>query len=197
MKDPSAERKGGRISNRGDRSQCRSKSRTISQKRRLNVNDEVAKRASRVDNIPFQQAVVPHWTVQASSLPKLKMTEFAGDPLDWPEWSSLFNAVIHNAPIDDKAKMSHLKTFVKGKTKGAMAGLGYSGALYHTAWDTLVGNLHRPQTVVNAQMKLSTLEIQKYPFIKSHDSAAIIKYVQLISTCVNVLHQYGSSEDLS
>ena len=81
------------------------------------------------------------------------MTEFAGDPLEWPALSSLFNAVIHNAPIDDNAKMSHMKTLVKGKAKAANAGLGYSVALFHTAWDTLVRNFDRPQTVVNAQMK--------------------------------------------
>ena len=159
------------------------------------MNNEVPKRASRVEALPLQQAVVPQWTVEASSLSKLKMTEFAGDPLEWssPEWSSLFNAVIHNAPIDDNAKMSHLKTLVKGKAKAAIACLGYSGSLYQTAWDTLVRNFGRPHTVVNAQMKL----IHTYPFIKSHDSAAIIQYAQLISTCVSVLHQYGFSGDLS
>ena len=144
------------------------------------MNNEVPKRASCVDTLPLQPAVVPQWRVQASSVPKLKMTEFAGDPLEWPEWSSLFNAVIHNAPIDDNAKMSHLKTLVKGKAKAEIAGLGYLEALYHTAWATLVRNFGRPQTVVNAQMKL----IHTYPFIKSHDSAEIIKYAQLISTSV-------------
>ena len=94
-------------------------------------------RVSRFDSLPFQQPVLPQWTVQTSSLPQLKKTEFAGDPLEWPEWSSLFNAVFHNAPIDDNAKMSHLKTLVKGKTKAAFARLGFSGALYHTVWDTL------------------------------------------------------------
>ena len=157
------------------------------------MKNEVPNRASRVDSLPLQPAVVPQWTVQASSVPKLKMTEFAGDPLEWPEWSCLFNAVIHIAPIDDNAKMSHLKTFVKGKTKAAIAGLGYSGVLYHTAWATLVRIVGQPQTVVNAQIVL----IHTYPFIKSHDSAAIIKYAQLISTCVSVLNQYGVSGDLS
>ena len=89
--------------------------------------------------------------------------------------------------------MSHLKTLVKGKAKAAIAGLGYSGALYHTAWDTLVGNFGRPQTVVNAQMKL----VHTYLFIKSHDSAAIIKYAQLITTCLSVLNLYGFTGDLS
>ena len=146
-----------------------------------------------LDSLPFQQPVVPQWTVQTSSLPKLKMTEFAGDPLEWPEWSTLFNSVVHNAPIDDNAKMSHLKTFVKGKAKAAIVGLGYSGALYHTAWDTLVRNFGRPQTVGNAQIKL----IHTYLFIKPHGSAAIINYSQLITACVSVLNHYGFTGDLS
>ena len=36
-----------------------------------------------------------------------------------------------------------------------------------------------------------------YTYIKLHDSAAIIKYAQLISTFVSVLHQYGFSGDVS
>ena len=126
------------------------------------------------------------------SIPKLKISEFHGDPLEWPEWSSLFTATIHNAPIDDNAKMGHLKTLVKGKAKAAIAGLGYSGSMYTAAWNALVTNFGRPQTIVNAQMKL----IHTSPFIKSHDSAAIIKYAQLITTCVNVLEQFGFDGDL-
>ena len=89
--------------------------------------------------------------------------------------------------------MSHLKTLVKGKAKAAIAGLGYSGALYHTAWDTLVRNFGRHQIVVNAQMKL----IHAYPSIKSHDSAAIIKFSQLKTACLSVLNKYGFTGDLS
>ena len=138
--------------------------------------------------VPLQQPV--HFV--QTSLPKLKLSEFHGDPLEWPEWSSLFTATIHNAPIDDNAKMSHLKTLVNGKAKAAIAGLGYSGIMYSAAWNALVTNFGRPQTIVNAQMK----QIHLSPFIKSHDSAAIIKYAQLIPTCVNVLKQFGSTGDL-
>ena len=164
-KDTCAEIKVGRFSNRGARSQNRSNSRTISSKRHINVKNEVPKRASRANILPLQQAVVPQWTVQAPSPPTLKMTEFAGDPLEWAEWSSLFDAVIHNAAIDDNAKMSRLKRLVKAKTKAAIAGLRYSGALYHTAWEMLVRNFGQPQTIVNAQMDL----MHTYPYIKSND----------------------------
>ena len=126
------------------------------------------------------------------SIPKLKISEFNGDPLEWPEWSSLFTATFHNAPIDDNVKMGHLKTLVKGKAKAAIAGLGYSGSMYSAAWHALVTNFGRPQTIVNAQMKLNHTS----PFMKSHDSAAIIKFAQLITTCVNVLKQFGFDGDL-
>ena len=142
----------------------------------------------------FIPAVPVHQPVQfvQTSLPKLKLSEFHGDPLEWPEWSSLFTATIHNAPIDDNAKMSHLKILVKGKAKAAIAGLGYSRVMYSAAWNVLVTNFGRPQTIVNAQMK----QIHLSPFIKSHDSAAIKKYAQLITTCVNVLKQFGFTGDL-
>ena len=109
--------------------------------------------------------------VRHMSIPKLKLSEF---PLKWPEWSSLFTAFIHNAPIDDNSKMGHLKTLEKGKARASIAGLGYSGSMYTAAWNTLVTNFGRSQTMVNDQMKL----IHTCPFIKSHDFAAIIKYAQ-------------------
>ena len=92
--------------------------------------------------------------VMHMSILKLKISEFHGDALEWPEWSSLFTATIYNAPIDDNSKKGQLKTLVKGEAKAAIAGLGYSGSMYTAAWNALVTNFGRPQTIVNAQMKL-------------------------------------------
>ena len=50
----------------------------------------------------------------ASGLPKLKLTEFSGDPLEWPEWSGLFDVVVHQKPISDTEKMQYLKTSLTG-----------------------------------------------------------------------------------
>ena len=88
--------------------------------------------------------------------------------------------------------MRHLKTLVKGKAMAAIAGLGYSGSMYTAAWDALVTKFGRPQTIVNAQMELTHTS----PFINSHDSAAIIKYAQLITTCVNILQKIRFDGDL-
>ena len=75
-----------------------------------------------------------------SSLPKLKLAEFSGEPLEWPEWSQIFQATVHAANIDDSVKMNHLKTMVTGKAKEAITGLGYKAEMYNVAWNTLVQN---------------------------------------------------------
>ena len=56
-------------------------------------------------------------------LRRLKLSEFHGHPLEWPELSRLLTAIIKIAPIDDNEKVSHLKTLVKGKTKAANAAM--------------------------------------------------------------------------
>ena len=147
---------------------------------------ERAKRSFKVENyfpsftpaLPVQQ---PVYFVQTSK-PKFKLSELHGDPLERPKWCSLFTAPIHNAPIDENAKMNHLKTLVKGETK---AGQRWSRVLRSDVKCCMkcVSCQFWTQSLVSAQMK----QIHLNPFINSHDSVTNIKYDQLITTCVNVL----------
>ena len=122
-----------------------------------------------------------------SSLPKLKLAEFSGDPLEWPEWSQLFQATVHAANIDDCVKMNYLKTMVTGKAKEAIAGLGYTSEMYNVAWNVLVRNFGKPQMVVNAQLK----RIYSFPPMKLYDGAALIKYARIVSSCVTQFNYVG------
>ena len=128
-----------------------------------------------------------------SSLPKLKLAEFSGDPLEWPEWSQLFQATAHAANIDHSVKMNHLKTMVTGKAKEAIAGLGYTAEMYNVAWNVLVRNFGKSQMVVNAQLK----RIYSFPPMKPYDEAAFIKFARIVSSCVNVLTQFNYVGDLN
>ena len=128
-----------------------------------------------------------------SSLPKLKLADFSGDPLEWPEWSQLFQATVHAANIDDSVKMNHLKTMVTDKAKEAIAGLGYTAEMYNVAWNVLVRNFGKPQMVVNAQLK----RIYSFPPMKPYDGAALIKFARIVSSCVNVLTQFNYVGDLN
>ena len=128
-----------------------------------------------------------------SSLPKLKLVEFSGNPLEWPEWSQLFQATVHAANMDERVMMNHLKTMVTGKSKEAIAGLGYSAEMYNVAWNVLVRTCGKPQMVVNAQLK----KLYSFPPVKFYDGAALIKYARLNPSCVNVLTQFNYVGDLN
>ena len=128
-----------------------------------------------------------------SSLPKLKLAEFSGDPLEWPEWSQLLQATVHAANMDDSVKMNHLKTMVTGNAKEAIAGLGYTAEMYNVAWNVLVQNFGKPPMVVNAQLK----RIYSFPSMRPYDGAALIKFARKVSSCVNVLTQFNYVGDLN
>ena len=84
-----------------------------------------------------------------SNLPKLKLNNFDGNPLEWPEWSSMFIATVDQRPIPDSEKMSHLKTLLTGKARSAISGMGYSGQFYGAAWSILERKFGRPHAFVH------------------------------------------------
>ena len=143
-------------------------------------------------NVFYSKPPVAPMPRRSMNLPKLKLFEFSGDPLDWPEWSGLFTAIVDEADITDAEKMHYLKTTVTGKARDAIAGLGFSGEMYQQAWANLELNFGRPAVIVNAQMK----RIYSFPPIRHEDSAAIIKFSKVISNTVNVLTQFGYTNDL-
>ena len=90
----------------------------------------------------------------ASGLPKLKLTEFSGDPLEWPEWSGLFDGVVHQKPISDTEKMQYLKTSLMGQAKAAISGMGFSSQSYY----------HSVRSTAD-QISSSTRNLRKYILI--------------------------------
>ena len=128
----------------------------------------------------------------ASSLPKLKLTEFSGDPLEWPEWSGLFDVVVHQKPISDTEKMQYLKTIVMGQAKAAISGMGFSSQSYYHAWDILCEKSGRSDVIVNAQFK----KIHTHPPIRHDDSTSIVKFANVVTNVVNTLTQLGCTSDL-
>ena len=69
----------------------------------------------------------------SSSLPKLKLNSFHENPLEWPEWSSMFMATVDNRTIPDSVKNKQFETLLIGKAKSAISGMEYSGQFYSTA----------------------------------------------------------------
>ena len=128
----------------------------------------------------------------SSSLPKPKLNNFDGNPLEWPEWSSMFMATVDQRPIPDSEKMSHLKTLLTGKAKSAISGMGYSGQFYGAAWSILERKFGRPLVIIDAQLE----SLRKASQVKSHDSTGLISFSVIVSNFVNVIKEYKHIADL-
>ena len=128
----------------------------------------------------------------ASGLPKLKLTEFSGDPLEWPEWSGLFDVVVHQKPISDTEKMQYIKTSLTGQTKAAISGMGFSSQSYFHAWDIICEKYGRSDFIVNAQFK----KIHIHPPVRHDDSTSIVEFANVVTNVVNTLTQLEYTSDL-
>ena len=128
----------------------------------------------------------------ASGLPKLKLTEFSGDSMEWPEWSGLFDVVVHQKPIRDSEKMQYLKTSLAGQAKAAISGMGFSLQSYYHACDILCEKNGRSDVTVNAQFR----KINTHPPVRHDNFTSIVKFANVVTNVGNTLIQIGYTSDL-
>ena len=128
----------------------------------------------------------------ASGLPKIKLTELFGDPLERPEWSGLFDVASHQKPISDTEKMQYLKTSLTGQAKSAKSGMGFRSQSYYHAWNILCEKYGRSDVIVSAQFK----KIHTHPPIRYDDSTSIVKFANVVTILLNSLTQLGYTSDL-
>ena len=128
----------------------------------------------------------------SSQLPKLKLSSFDGNPLEWPEGSNMFKTTVHHRDKPDSEEMTHLKTLLTGKAKSTVSRMGYSGEFYAQALEFLGRNFGRPYLIVDAKLN----SLRKQQPIRMHDTTAIISYSITISNLVNVLKLYNYEGDL-
>ena len=146
------------------------------------------------DRDVFPRAGIRHNSGYAisSNLPKLKLNNFDGNPLEWLEWSSVFIATVDQRPIPDSEKMSHLKTLLTGKAGSAISGMGFSAQFYGAAWSILERKFGRPHVIIDAQLE----SLRKASQVKPHDSTGLIIFSVIVSNFVNVLKEYKQIGDL-
>ena len=128
----------------------------------------------------------------ASGLPKLKLTEFSGDPLEWPEWPGLFDVVVHQKPISDTEKRQYIKISLTRQANAAISGMGFSSQSYYHAWDILCENYGRSDVIESAQFKKIHTHLQ----IRHDNSTSIVKFANVVTNVVNTLTQLGDTSDL-
>ena len=106
----------------------------------------------------------------SSSLPTLKLSNFDGIPLEWPEWSMVFIATVDQRLIPDSEKMSLLKTLLTVKARSTIYGRGDSGQYYGAAWSILERKFGRPHEIIDAQLE----SLRKASQVKPQDSTGSI-----------------------
>ena len=128
----------------------------------------------------------------SSSLPNLKLNNFDGNPLEWPEWSSMFVATVDQRRMPDSEKMSQLKTLLTGRAGSAISGMGGSGQFYGAAWCILERKFGRPHVNFDAQLE----SLRKASQVKPQYSTSLISFSVIVSNFVNVLKEYKQIGDL-
>ena len=58
-----------------------------------------------------------------SSLPKINLPVFNGNPCEWPSWYGMFKALVHDQRLTKTQKMIYLKASVQGSAEKAIAGM--------------------------------------------------------------------------
>ncbi|XP_075260007.1 uncharacterized protein LOC142351746 [Convolutriloba macropyga] len=121
----------------------------------------------------YQPSGNPRW------LPQLKLTEFSGNSLERPEWSELFDVILHKKWPSDTYKMQYLK-------------ISLTGQAYYQAWDVLCKKCGRPRAFVESQLK----KINPHSPVKHDDSSSIVRFPNAVTNTVNVLTRLRFQHDL-
>ena len=103
--------------------------RNVEQKENLNVSwvQRLCDGESDPVNKEEVKSVIPR------SLPKLGLPRFDSNPLEWPTFISLFKCLVHDQPLTDTQRMTHLQRALDGKAKKAIGGMLSHGHFYREA----------------------------------------------------------------
>ena len=133
-----------------------------------------------------------HVTYGSSSLPKLQLKKFDGDPLQWPDWSWMFKSIVHDADLSLNGKMQHLQNSVVGREKSAIEGYGYSGDSYYEALKELEARFGKPSLVV----KVTLDRLRKTSRMKNDRRHEVRNLSDIVSTNVWIFKRFGYKNDL-
>ena len=89
------------------------------------------------------------------SIPRLELPRFIGDPLEWPQFISLFKCLVHDQPLIDTQRMTYLQRALVGNAKRsrAIGGMLNHGHLYKAALTELEEQFGNEELVAGAFMK--------------------------------------------
>ena len=130
----------------------------------------------------------------SSSLPKLQLKKFDGDPLQWPDWSSMFKSIVRDADLSLNGKIQqHLQNSVAGRAKSTVEGYGYSRDSYYEALKELEARFGKPSLVV----KVTFDRVRKTLRMKNDRRHDVRNLSDIVSTNVWIFKRFGYKNDLA
>ena len=127
-----------------------------------------------------------------SSLPKINLPVFHGDPCEWPNWYGMFKALVHDQRLTKTQKMIYLKASVRGSAEKAIAGMFFTGKMYEEAIKELTHRFRNPELIskslINKLLELLAL--------KDDNTSSLRTFVDNLHNIVRTLKSYDHGTDL-
>ena len=127
------------------------------------------------------------------SLPRLELPSFKGDPLEWPAFISLFKCLVHDQPLTDTQRMTHLQRALDGNAKKAVGGMLSHGHLYKTALVELEEQFGNEEVVVRAYLKT----VYDHPKIAEDNFTQLRSFYNTLHVAVSTLKSLDYDSDLA
>jgi len=131
--------------------------------------------------------------VFANTLPRLQLPRFAGDPLEWPAFISLFKCLVHDQPITDTQRMTHLQRTLDGDAKKLISGMLNHGHMYKTALTELEEHFGNEEAVARAYLRT----IFDHPRVTDDNFLALRSFYNTLHVAVSTLNNLNYSNDLA
>lgn len=123
-----------------------------------------------------------------SFLPKITLTNLAGDYTKWQSFSDLFISLVGSHPdLTNVEKMHYLRSTLSGDEAQLISSLPNSGASFVTAWEMLVSRFENKRALITAQLN----RLLSPPSTDSKSAKSIQGLLNLSSKAINSLKQLG------
>jgi hypothetical protein len=130
-------------------------------------------------------------TPRKVNLPKLSLTNFAGDILQWQGFKDSFDAAVHSDDsLGNIKKFQYLRKYVEGEATRAIEGLSLTNANYEDAIDILTKRYGQPHKVISAYM--TALWKLEEP---SGSIASLLSFHDSVESYIRGLKTLGKNED--
>ena len=107
--------------------------------------------------------------------------------MKWSMWFGLFEGTVHNQPISDAEKITHLLTLTTGKENQAISGYFCNSTMYNAALHELRRRYGRPDIIINNFVN----RLQSFKQPSTHRTDSYIEFSTFISNMVETFRTLG------